>query len=208
MNARNPFSEPNGPPPLRWNQFGGSIGGPIRRNKLFAFGDYQGTRRRTRARGFRGDRGKQRCAGAAARALVIAECEQFVAPDRAPEGAAKLIPAQRRWPVGLAEGVARVHEAVLQELEEAAVIFVGARFGFDLNDRAAGLRVLGVVVAGGVLEFAHRIDGRVDNDDAEDRIVVVGAVNHEVRGAEVLPVVIDLNAALRIFAGGMLAEDL
>ncbi len=49
MNARNPFSEPNGPPPLRWNQFGGSFGGPIKRNKLFAFGDYQGTRRRTGA---------------------------------------------------------------------------------------------------------------------------------------------------------------
>jgi hypothetical protein len=46
-NARNPFSEPNGPPPLRWNQFGGSLGGPIKKNKLFVFGDYQGTRRRT-----------------------------------------------------------------------------------------------------------------------------------------------------------------
>src|SRR5262249_29207249 len=49
MNARNAFSEPNGPPPLRWNQFGGSFGGPIKRNKVFAFGDYQGTRRRTGA---------------------------------------------------------------------------------------------------------------------------------------------------------------
>ena len=49
MNARNPFSEPAGPPPVRWNQFGGSLGGPIKRNKLFAFGDYQGTRRRTGA---------------------------------------------------------------------------------------------------------------------------------------------------------------
>jgi hypothetical protein len=49
MNARNPFSEPSGPPPLRWNQFGGSLGGPIKKNKLFAFGDYQGTRRRTGA---------------------------------------------------------------------------------------------------------------------------------------------------------------
>jgi hypothetical protein len=46
FNARNPFSEPNGPPPLRWNQFGGSLGGPIRKNKIFLFGDYQGTRRR------------------------------------------------------------------------------------------------------------------------------------------------------------------
>ena len=49
MNARNPFSQPVGPPPLRWNQFGGSLGGPIAKNKLFAFGDYQGTRRRTGA---------------------------------------------------------------------------------------------------------------------------------------------------------------
>jgi hypothetical protein len=31
--------------PLRWNQFGGSIGGPIVKDKLFAFFDYQGTRR-------------------------------------------------------------------------------------------------------------------------------------------------------------------
>ncbi|MBV8436415.1 MAG: carboxypeptidase regulatory-like domain-containing protein, partial [Silvibacterium sp.] len=27
---------------LRWNQFGGSIGGPIIKNKIFYFGDYQG----------------------------------------------------------------------------------------------------------------------------------------------------------------------
>ena len=45
-NARNPFSEPNGPPPLRWNQFGGSLGGPIKKQAV-SFGDYQGTRRRT-----------------------------------------------------------------------------------------------------------------------------------------------------------------
>jgi hypothetical protein len=31
-------------PPSRWQQFGGSIGGPILKNKLFFFGDYQATR--------------------------------------------------------------------------------------------------------------------------------------------------------------------
>jgi hypothetical protein len=35
--------------PLRWNQFGGSVGGPLRKDKLFGFFDYQGTRRRTGA---------------------------------------------------------------------------------------------------------------------------------------------------------------
>ncbi|MEA2874445.1 MAG: hypothetical protein QOH67_4441, partial [Hyphomicrobiales bacterium] len=47
LNARNPFSQPNGAPPLKWNQFGGSLGAPIKKDKLFVFGDYQGTRRRT-----------------------------------------------------------------------------------------------------------------------------------------------------------------
>jgi Carboxypeptidase regulatory-like domain len=46
-NATDPFTQLN--PPLRWNQFGGSIGGPLIKNKLFGFFDYQGTRRRTGA---------------------------------------------------------------------------------------------------------------------------------------------------------------
>ncbi len=50
--ARNPFSEPDVVNPLtgrvlpetKRDQFGGSIGGPIVKNKWFFFGDYQGTR--------------------------------------------------------------------------------------------------------------------------------------------------------------------
>jgi len=49
--ARDPFSEST-PDPVTgrylpqslWDQFGGSIGGPILKDKLFYFGDYQGTR--------------------------------------------------------------------------------------------------------------------------------------------------------------------
>ena len=49
--ARNPFGGENaadgGVPPVKWNQFGGSIGGAVIKNKLFAFGDAQLSRRRT-----------------------------------------------------------------------------------------------------------------------------------------------------------------
>src|SRR6185295_2050435 len=53
IQARNPFTQArpifgtNGRliPITQWNQFGGSFGGPIKRNKIFVFGDYQGTRR-------------------------------------------------------------------------------------------------------------------------------------------------------------------
>ncbi|MGH9407442.1 MAG: carboxypeptidase regulatory-like domain-containing protein [Terriglobia bacterium] len=31
-------------PPMRWNEFGGTVGGPIRKDKLFFFADYQGER--------------------------------------------------------------------------------------------------------------------------------------------------------------------
>jgi len=47
FNTANPFTGTN--PPIRWNQFGGSLGGPIIKNKLFIFGDYQGSRQRNGA---------------------------------------------------------------------------------------------------------------------------------------------------------------
>jgi hypothetical protein len=43
FNAADPFSGVD--PPIRWNQFGGTVGGPIRKNTLFGFFGYQGTRR-------------------------------------------------------------------------------------------------------------------------------------------------------------------
>jgi Carboxypeptidase regulatory-like domain len=47
LSARNPFTEPNGPGHLVFNQFGGTLGGPILRDKLFAFGYYEGYRYRS-----------------------------------------------------------------------------------------------------------------------------------------------------------------
>ena len=43
--SRRPTLSPAGfCPHSLWDQFGGSIGGPIVKNKIFFFGDYQGTR--------------------------------------------------------------------------------------------------------------------------------------------------------------------
>jgi Carboxypeptidase regulatory-like domain len=44
--GRDPFAEPNGAPGLKWNQFGGSIGGHIIKDKLFFFGDAELLRQR------------------------------------------------------------------------------------------------------------------------------------------------------------------
>ena len=51
FNAADHFSEPNGVPGNRWNQFGGSIGGPAIKDKLFFFADYQGMRNNLHASG-------------------------------------------------------------------------------------------------------------------------------------------------------------
>jgi hypothetical protein len=47
LNARNYFAPAGAKPEFRRNQYGLTVGGPIRRNKTFFFADWQGTRLRT-----------------------------------------------------------------------------------------------------------------------------------------------------------------
>jgi Carboxypeptidase regulatory-like domain len=47
LNARNFFAQPGPNPEFRRNQYGLTLGGPIRKNKTFFFVDWQGTRLRT-----------------------------------------------------------------------------------------------------------------------------------------------------------------
>jgi hypothetical protein len=44
VDARNYFDATKGAPPFRRNQFGGAVSGPILRNKMFFFGNYEGFR--------------------------------------------------------------------------------------------------------------------------------------------------------------------
>ncbi len=47
LNARNYFAPPGPKPEFRRNQYGFTVGGPIRKNRTFFFADWQGTRLRT-----------------------------------------------------------------------------------------------------------------------------------------------------------------
>ncbi len=137
------------------------------------------------------------------RALVIAKDEELVLDDRAANRAAKLFPICRgkrdSWLVG--KGVARLLVAAAMVEEAAAVQLVRSRFGLHSNHARGGLARFRIVVLKSYLGFGDSVKVGVHHDNAQDGVLVIRAIELEVRAREVLPIDLDLAAALRIFRG-------
>ena len=164
----------------------------------------------------RGRHGQQlRAPLGGARPLVVAEEKPLVLLDRSADRHAELValglgdePAGQRISLELRERVARLELVGLIELERAAVQEVGAGLGLDRHDARRGLAELGIVVLRRDFRFADRFERRVDDDDAENRIAVLRAVELIPGAAEVLAVDHRLRRPLRVLAGGMLPLEL
>ncbi len=102
FDARNYFDSPSVPiPPFRQNQFGGTIGGPIIRNRTFFSASYEGQRvRKSLTQTFSVPTAEMR-AGNFAGQPVIYDSTNIVAGQRQPF-AGNVVPAARQDPVALA----------------------------------------------------------------------------------------------------------
>ena len=108
----------------------------------------------------------------------------------------------------LREGVTRLEPVTLPELERAPVELVGPRLGLHRDHAGDGLPELGVVVLRRDLGLPNRVEVRVDDDDAENRVPILRAVELVAGPAEMLTVHHRLHRALRVLACGMLPLEL
>ena len=81
--------------------------------------------------------------------------------------------------------------------------FVGTGLGLHFDDAGGGLAGFRVVILKGDFGLGDGVEVGVYNDNAEDRILVVGSVEFEVGAGEVLAIDLDLSAALGIFRGSV-----
>jgi hypothetical protein len=100
-------------------------------------------------------------------------------------------------------GIAGVVGIAGAEVIRAAVVVVGSGAGLCGDDRGDSLAEFGVEVLGGDLGFGHRIHCGVNDDDSEDGILVVSAVEFEGGPAECLAVDLNLLGTLRVFVGSV-----
>src|SRR6267142_4600198 len=153
---------------------------------------------------FRGswDSGSRRSTNMSPLPLVVCEKEDFVLPNRTTKSGTKLVPISAGHAYfTLRKRVARKIGVRTLKIEERAVKFVGARFGLGSDDSADRLAEFGVVVLRSNLHFIDGIEVRIDYDDSEDGILVVGSVQFEAGPRKMLSVRQDLPRTLWVFAG-------
>ena len=88
-----------------------------------------------------------------------------------------------------------------------AMFLIASRLRLNRNDARHSLAKLGIVVPQRDFRFLNGVQVRIDDDDSENRILIVGSVQFKSRAAEVLAVHENLLSALRIFRGGMAPAD-
>src|SRR5262249_17320566 len=108
----------------------------------------------------------------------------------------------------LAKGIPSLKHVVLAELEDASMKVVSARLGLDRDHAGYRLAELGIIILGCYLSLANRLKIRVDDDNAQDRVPILGAIQLIAGSAEVLAVHHDLRRALRVFARRVLPPKL
>ena len=89
------------------------------------------------------------------------------------------------------------------ELECASVNFVAAGLGLGGNDAGNCFTEFRVVVLQCHLRFGHGVEIRIDHDNAQDWILVIGSVEFKGCSAKVLALREDLLATLWILGGGV-----
>jgi hypothetical protein len=148
LDARNFFDATIGAPPFKRNQFGGSVGGPIKKDKMFLFGNYEGFRHRLGLSNvaFVPDddarQGSLPCGVIyTTSALRGANCPNLNAPVRVPNLDSRMLRFMALWPQsngpevvasGLATGVAQNFNSPLQKIRED---FGTARFDQNISGK-------------------------------------------------------------------------
>ena len=100
-------------------------------------------------------------------------------------------------------GSARLGGVGPPEPEAAAVQLVSPGLGLCCYEAGDGLALLSVVKLGSDSSLADGVQVGIDDDDAQDGVLVIGSVQLEAGAAEVLAVDKNLQTALRVLGGGM-----
>ena len=123
-----------------------------------------------------------------AQAFIVAEEEGLILDHWTGDAAAELVLAQLGLFAGCLEPIPAVELVVAEELVRRPVEFVGARLGNQVDDATGCAPRLRSIAGGLNRDLLNGIDRGLDADGADDALIVVDTVNHEVVQGIVLSV--------------------